>query len=130
MLEVLPYHLSYYKEPWAPPSFSRRGFVNNISAGLHKERLNRQLKDAINHLDANKTPSVILEQVIKAIGVMKDILYKFDATTGMLFTGKRTRRSEDVDLKKVILSFPKGRFFCTNVEERIICFHPLNVASF
>ena len=89
---------------------SRGGQGNNISADLHMEHLNRLLKEAISHLGANKTPSAILRSS-KAIGVVKDVLFQFDATTGVLVTGKHTRRSEDEDLKKVIAELSQKQVF-------------------
>ena len=74
------------------------------------EHLNRLLKDAISHLGANKTPPAIL-RASKAIGVVKDILCQFDATTGVWFTGKHTRRSENEDLKKVITELSQRQVF-------------------
>ena len=80
---------------------SNGGQGNNISADLHMEHLNRLLKDAISLLGANKTPQAIL-RASKALGVVKDILCQFDETTGVCFTGKHTRRSDDEDLTKVL----------------------------
>ena len=65
------------------------------------EHLNRLLKDAISLLGANKTPQAIL-RASTALGVVKDILCQFDETTGVCFTGKHTRRSDDEDLTKVL----------------------------
>ena len=46
-------------------------------------------------------PQAIL-RTSKALGVVKDILCQFDGTTGVCFTGKHTRRSDDEDLTKVL----------------------------
>ncbi|KAL5475266.1 hypothetical protein EMCRGX_G027343 [Ephydatia muelleri] len=90
---------------------SNGGQGNNISADLHMEHLNRLLKDAISLLGANKTPQAIL-RTSKALGVVKDILCQFDGTTGVCFTGKHTRRSDDEDLTKVLDELSQCQTVC------------------
>lgn len=67
---------------WGRFISSESGPGGNISADLHMEHLNRILKETVNHLGANKTPSAIV-RAAKALGPLKEIVAEFDKITGI-----------------------------------------------
>ena len=118
-LEALNLLTQYYYT--LPPRYAEQmlwgRFVNsqggpgqNISADLHMEHLNRLLKDAMTHLGANKTPQAIV-RASKALGVVGDILSKFDNTSRVWVSGKHTRRSEKEDLNKLVVELTELKVF-------------------
>ena len=89
---------------------SEGGPVQNISADLHMEHLNRLLKGTVTHLGANKTPQAIV-RAGKALGVLKNIITVFDKLTGGWATSNHTTRSEAEDLMKVVTELSQNRVF-------------------
>lgn len=82
---LLLYQYCYVLSPQEKEKFLYNRFINtsgypgrNISADLHMEHLNRQVKDGISGMGAGKSEDSIV-RYSKAIGTIGPILEKFDA---------------------------------------------------
>ena len=83
--------------------------AHNISCDLHMEHLNRDIKGAINHLSANKSPKAIL-RAGKALHELTKILHHFDRLNGTVLSDNHTRRSH-LDLLTVIIQLSENNIF-------------------
>lgn len=99
----------YYFSPQMAQQLLYSRFVNvhgregcNIPCDLHMEHLNRVIKDALQHLGANKTQHAIT-RASKCSHLMSSLLSQFDATTGLkAVSTSHTRASERSDVDRML----------------------------
>ena len=95
-----------------------------FSCDLHMEHLNRTIKDAINHLGANKTPKAIL-RAGKALGGLTKVVHHFDKLNGTVISGHQTRHSEMEDLLTLIKELSEKSIFSNQPGRYHTCFQKL-----
>ena len=99
----------YYLSPQMAQQLLYSRFVNvhgregfNIPCDLHMEHLNRVIKDALQHLGANKTEHAIT-RASKCSHLISSLLHQFDAVTGLKeVSTSHTRASEKSDLDRMV----------------------------
>ena len=110
------YH--FYLPPQQAQQLLYSRFVNvhgregrNIPCDLHMEHLNRTIKDALQHLGANKTEEAIT-RASKCSHLINSLLHQFDIKTGLKEeSGSHTRASEKSDIERMLVVLRNNNVF-------------------
>ena len=84
---------------------------SNNPCDLHMEHLNRTIKYALQHLEANKTEQAIMT-ASKCSHLINSLLQQFDTQTGLKDeSGSHTRASEKSDIERMLVVLCNNKVF-------------------